>query len=1382
MRTALRCLIASLLLMSSAAYGQYFVQPILVDGDMNVDGLGIVDNVDKVNASAGGIVAFGGDDEGTAVGEEFIYSGGVIVIRDGSPLMGSAANLDVIDAFVGYRHVNASGAVVYTGNVVGGDTVLAVDDTKILRDLEAAGGIVGRVYNDFFEPGHTDSGDIYVEVDLDGATTDDEVIYLVSGGMAAPLAMNGAGSLFREGDLIIGGPLDGEAWDTTAFTNSTVNGLGTFIVDGNLDDVGGTTIVNDDVLVRKRVGMDYELLLRGGDMLMTPLSGMAPFEAITDVTIADANNDWAIYGIMDDLVTTLANDNVVVASIGGSAPMVLVQEGEDISGLTGFAGTMIGTISAAVVNSNGKVLIQALVNDNGVNVPPYDEALFIWDSGVLSLALTDNGMIPAIAGATLTDILGTDVVINDQDRIFFQGTTSIGAADGIFEAILPAVFPVEMLSCALSMAGTEVIATWNLPAAMTYDGIRVFVNGTLASTLAGSATTFTTATITQSSLVTLGVVPFIGVDTAPLATCSETVALPPDFIECRTPMPPPAIDSLLPPVVDVLTAATNVAIQDLSLSLLITHTFQGDLDIDLSSPLGTNVVLTTDNGGALDNVDCTFADFGALITTGTDLSLGLTLRPEGPGAMADFRCENSSGDWILTVDDDAGGDTGTLDQWCLNFYEEPNPGLDCCPRPTALVCTSTGACGPAGVNLAWTNNFAYDLLELNRSDAGGSVTLPLGPTATSFLDNGVVVGTSYTYTLRYRCAAGGSIQDSVSCSLTVDNTAVPPVQMLVCTPDPCATGIVTLSWANGAPYSSLTLNRAGAFLADVTGLTSFADMTAPTGSVTYSIVADCGGNTAQTNCVVANQPPPVTDLVCAGDFCANTVTIDWNTNGVPYSSLTLNRAGVFLANVTGLSTFTDTSPLPGNTTYSIVADCNGLTAQTNCVANNAFQGPTGFSCMVDTVLCNGTVTVTWTNNATYTSLELLVDGMIVLPGPGPTDDSALVGPLAGGSHTIELTATCPGDTATVSCSVTIAVLPAGETDCVLALEGVQSAPFGDFGLVNSAAALTAALQANGRTVYVTAPTVLNGNILTDLPCGVDLSTFETVWILTGTFPDDYRIAAAEGDALAALAASGIGLYFEASDHWGFVHVNSQLDERDGIEPDTGTNIVDGDDTFTQMDGVNAPLAGLDLSSNVDIGYMQDQAGTDFTDELALTGTTMGVTPDAMIVSSEAIWLNSPDNLPVGDPDDLDAYITGVIAVHMDGGRMISTSWEFGGYGGDQTLLAGAYLAALGRSTMPTEQFIRGNCNGLDAGVNIADAVYLLGALFPGGGSPNVLNCRDACDANDDGGINIADAVSLLGSLFGSPAVPLPAPNASQGCGADPTTGDTLDCAINTPTC
>ncbi len=85
-------------------------------------------------------------------------------------------------------------------------------------------------------------------------------------------------------------------------------------------------------------------------------------------------------------------------------------------------------------------------------------------------------------------------------------------------------------------------------------------------------------------------------------------------------------------------------------------------------------------------------------------------------------------------------------------------------------------------------------------------------------------------------------------------------------------------------------------------------------------------------------------------------------------------------------------------------------------------------------------------------------------------------------------------------------------------------------------------------------------------------------------------------------------------------------------------------------------------------------------------------------------------------------------------------------------------------------FRRGDCND-DGSGNIADAIFLLGTLFPSGPIATVA-CDDACDGNDDGALNIADAIILLNSLFGTPPTLLPPP---QSCGPDPTATDPLTC-------
>ncbi|MBX7158024.1 MAG: proprotein convertase P-domain-containing protein, partial [Verrucomicrobiae bacterium] len=102
---------------------------------------------------------------------------------------------------------------------------------------------------------------------------------------------------------------------------------------------------------------------------------------------------------------------------------------------------------------------------------------------------------------------------------------------------------------------------------------------------------------------------------------------------------------------------------DVNLRTSITNSFADDLDIYLTSPQGTRVAITTDNGGANDNVfDGTWWDDQAATNSSdanyVDLVPQPTLQPEG--AMSAFNGENPNGTWTLTVIDDAGGDIGTL--------------------------------------------------------------------------------------------------------------------------------------------------------------------------------------------------------------------------------------------------------------------------------------------------------------------------------------------------------------------------------------------------------------------------------------------------------------------------------------------------------------------------------------------------------------------------------------------------------------------------------------------------------------------------------------------------------------------------------------------------
>lgn len=443
------------------------------------------------------------------------------------------------------------------------------------------------------------------------------------------------------------------------------------------------------------------------------------------------------------------------------------------------------------------------------------------------------------------------------------------------------------------------------------------------------------------------------------------------------------------------------------------------------------------------------------------------------------------------------------------------------------------------------------------------------------------------------------------------------------------------------------------------------------------------------------------------------------------------------------------------------------------------------SCFVPT----GTVTAQCTTSTIDIDLVAescydSVDYAITDDGGNTVDSGNLMGPFAQGDpitvtsaaiatagvYTVTVTTNCcNGETA--EAVVGVGLFPYnGETDIIVANELAA-------GCTDSVAALQAALEANGRTVIVI--TFLDG-----YECGTTWDSNNTIWVMKGTFPNNLPLT--DNEALELLnynQGQGVSIYLEGGDVWGFDLLTAWADF-DGVAGTVvdGNVILDGDDTFTEMTGVTT--ADIDTAQFGPVGYNQDSnnpllpapgalGANDFTDQLFASGE-LGLGEDFPAGSTATtIWINSDD----GVPDPLvpeDAYGAAVLMIpsEIDSGRIMSSAFEFGGFAGDQTLLAAEYLAALKTSgPLPGDNFKRGDAND-DGGFDISDAIFTLASLFtPGAPQPN---CADAGDANDDENFDISDAIFTLAALF-TPGAPLPsAPGAV--CGVDPA-GDSLDCAV-----
>jgi subtilisin-like proprotein convertase family protein len=133
-----------------------------------------------------------------------------------------------------------------------------------------------------------------------------------------------------------------------------------------------------------------------------------------------------------------------------------------------------------------------------------------------------------------------------------------------------------------------------------------------------------------------------------------------------TDTPKPIPDVRTPPVLSSIVVSSTGPVSDVNVTINISHTFDGDLDIFLIGPNGTRVELTTDNGSTgHDYINTVFDDQAATsITTGTAPFTG-SFKPEG--LLSTLNGIPANGTWTLEITDDANLDSGTLNSWSLTI-------------------------------------------------------------------------------------------------------------------------------------------------------------------------------------------------------------------------------------------------------------------------------------------------------------------------------------------------------------------------------------------------------------------------------------------------------------------------------------------------------------------------------------------------------------------------------------------------------------------------------------------------------------------------------------------------------------------------------------------
>jgi subtilisin-like proprotein convertase family protein len=101
-------------------------------------------------------------------------------------------------------------------------------------------------------------------------------------------------------------------------------------------------------------------------------------------------------------------------------------------------------------------------------------------------------------------------------------------------------------------------------------------------------------------------------------------------------------------------------INDVNIEINLNHTWRADLDITLTSPQGTSVDITSDNGGSRNNLLVIFDDAAGTSITADNANHTSVVTRQSETPLSALNTEDALGIWTLQICDDAGADAGTF--------------------------------------------------------------------------------------------------------------------------------------------------------------------------------------------------------------------------------------------------------------------------------------------------------------------------------------------------------------------------------------------------------------------------------------------------------------------------------------------------------------------------------------------------------------------------------------------------------------------------------------------------------------------------------------------------------------------------------------------------
>lgn len=165
----------------------------------------------------------------------------------------------------------------------------------------------------------------------------------------------------------------------------------------------------------------------------------------------------------------------------------------------------------------------------------------------------------------------------------------------------------------------------------------------------------------------------------------------------------------------------SIQVHDLDVTLDVSHSWIGDLDISISSPEQTTVGLIANGLGYVDGIHTVFDDEGIDFDPQA-LPTQQSMQAQGPGVLADFFGQSAQGDWTLGVTDTIASDDGVLDSWCLGLLDAAEIS-SAQPLEITFIVTDDIAVSDVDLQLNITHADISDLKITLQSPSGTLVVL-----------------------------------------------------------------------------------------------------------------------------------------------------------------------------------------------------------------------------------------------------------------------------------------------------------------------------------------------------------------------------------------------------------------------------------------------------------------------------------------------------------------------------------------------------------------------------------------------------------------------------------------------------------------------------------